>query len=128
MQRRLRDQRIIVLTAKDPARLEGADDARDRLKLGTRLRDGLLVNDKRLDKELVRQLFEVAIVCDLGGQKEEPETGVGGLDFVVEEGDNLVDEFEERGEPGLPVDLLPDGERSASHLAVKRRALLVHEA
>jgi len=104
MQRRLGDQRIVVIASKDPRPLERANDDRDGLKLSSTLRDGLLVDNKGLNVELVRQFLETCFVGDLSGEEEESEAGFGGFDAVVEDGDDLVDEFEDGGEfcfPGI---------------------------
>lgn len=102
MQRRLGDQRIVVVASKHPRPLQRPNDDRDGLKLCSTLRDRLLVDDEGLNVELVRELLETCFVGDLGGEEEESETGFGGFDAVVEDGDDLVDEFEDGGEFGFP--------------------------
>lgn len=103
MQRRLGDQRVVIVRPKHPRSLQRRDHARDGLQLCSGLGDRLLVDHKCLDKELVREFFEAAVVGDLRSEEEEAETSLGSFDLVVQQGDDLVDEFEYRGEALLPV-------------------------
>lgn len=73
VQRRLRDERIVVVRAEHPRTLEGADDERDRLELRAALRDVVLVDGERLDVEVVREILEPALVRNLRSEQEKPE-------------------------------------------------------
>lgn len=94
MQRRLCNQRIVIIVSKHPTRLQARNDADDSLQLRARLRDALFVNHKRLNKEFVRELFQLALVRDGRGEQKEAQADVGNLAFVVERGSELVDQFE----------------------------------
>lgn len=121
MQRRLGDQRVVVVAPEHSRPLERPNDDRDRLELSPTLRDRLLVDDEGLNVELVGEFLETCFVGDLGGEEEQSETGFGGFDAVVEDGDDLVDELEDGGEFGFPGVVLErekrrKGKRSGSNL------------
>ena len=73
MEGRLRDQRVVVVLAEHARTLQRADDERDRLQLRAALRDAVLVDRERLHVEVVREVLEPALVCNLRGEKEETE-------------------------------------------------------
>jgi hypothetical protein len=57
-----------------------------------------------LNGELVAQLLESSFVGGGEGEEVEAEADLGGFDLVVEDRGALVDELEESGDLGLPVD------------------------
>ena len=77
MQRRLRDQRVVVVEPEDARVRQRADDEGDRLQLRARLVDALLVDSERLHVEVVREVFEAALICNLRSEKEEAERDGG---------------------------------------------------
>lgn len=103
VQRRLRNEGVIVVGSKHARRLQRPDDERDRLQLRPTLRDGLLVDREGLHGEFVRQFLEAGFVGGGEGEEVEPETDLGGFDLVVENRRALVDELEERRDLGFPV-------------------------
>ena len=70
MQRGLGNQHIIVLLAEDLGPLERINDKGDSLELRSALGDVVLVYGKGLHVELVRELFESALIGDLCGEEE----------------------------------------------------------
>ena len=85
MQRRLSDQRVVVLLAKAPRHLQGAGDGADGLELCSRIADAVLVDGERLGEEFVGEFFEAALVGDLAARDKEAEAefGGGGVDAGV---------------------------------------------
>ncbi len=76
------------------------------MQLSSALRYALLVDHEGLDVEFVCKLLEIAFVSDLSGEEEEPEASVRRFHLVVENTDDLVDEFEETADFVLPVGFL----------------------
>lgn len=66
MQCRFCDQRVIIIDAKYSRARQRPDDEGNRLQLRARLRDVVLVHAERLHVEVVCEIFEAALVCDLG--------------------------------------------------------------
>lgn len=104
------DERVVVVWSEDSRRLESTDDDGDGLQLSPTLRDGLLVDDERLDVELVGKLLQACIVGDLGSEQEKAKTGLRRFNPVVEGGDELVNKLEGGRDLGLPVVVLRDPE------------------
>jgi hypothetical protein len=110
MQRRLRDQRIIIIHPKHLGALQSLDNERDRLQLRTALGDVVFVYCERLDVEIVGEVFESAFVGDLGGEEEETEGDCRRFDLGAEDGSELAHEFEDVFYFGFPVVLLEENE------------------
>lgn len=77
MQGTLRNQRIIVLPAKASRRMQSACNTAHGLKLTTAITDALFVHRECLCEELVADLFEPSLICDLTGCEEESEDVLG---------------------------------------------------
>lgn len=118
VQRRLGDERVVIVASEHPRPLQAPDDNGDGLELSSRIRDRLLVDDECLNVELVRELLETRFVGDLGGEEEEAKASLRRFDPVVEDGDDLVDKLEYSGELCLPGFVL----RSEEGVMVSRRA------
>lgn len=103
VQGRLGDQRIVVLHSEDPGTSERADDEGDGLQLCSALGDVILVRRERLHVEVVRQVLEAALVGDLSGEKEKPQTDVRSFDIGAEDGGELSNKLEDSGDFCSPV-------------------------
>ena len=71
MERRLGNQRIVIIRPKDSARLKRTDYPCDRLQLRSRFRYRFLVNHECLNKELVCQFFQSTIIRNLSSEEEQ---------------------------------------------------------
>ena len=97
MQRRLGNQRIIPIHLKHPRALQCPNDQRDRRELRAALRDRMFVHRKRLDVQVVHEVFKAspAFGCDLGGEEEQAEGEGGKIDLGCEDGRAFTHEFED---------------------------------
>jgi hypothetical protein len=106
VQRRLGDERVVIVRTEDSRRLQGTDDRCDGLELRPALRYALLVDDERLDVEFVCELLEVAFVCNLSGEKEQAQARVRCFDLVIQDADYLVNKLEQAADFGFPFGFL----------------------
>ncbi len=73
VQRRLRDESIIIIFTEDLRALERADDQGDSLELRTTLRYAVLVYREGLHVKVVREVLEPALVRYLSGKEGQAE-------------------------------------------------------
>ena len=110
MQRRLGDQRCVVVHAKHLGVGKSTNNKRDGLQLRARLRDTVFVHAECLHIKVVCKVFEAAFVGDLGGEKEEAEGDGRCFNLGGKDGSELAHELEDGGHFGLPFgfDMFPD--------------------
>ena len=103
MQRRLGDQRVVVLLSETPGPVQCPCDHAHGLELCSAVADGFLVNGKSLGEGFVCHFLEAALIGDLSAGNEQPQAEIGRPVACVKRRDGRVHEFVEGGGLGRPV-------------------------
>ena len=101
MQRSLRDEGIVIIAPKYPTRLQATYNSHDSLQLRAGFTDALFIYDECLHKELVGELFELALIRYGCCEQKEAEADVGDFAFVVQGRRELMNQFKEGREAGF---------------------------